>query len=246
MAPDDPINHHPPQDKPPEVGRRDFFRKVALRGIEKAEDAAQSIGQRLGVIVGSRVGGHEAHGGGDRTGGYPERFLRPPGALEEIAFADACSRCGDCVRACPAQCIVLDPDAAGGLPHIVPRRSPCVVCEDLSCMKACPTGALTLVDEISRIDMGLAVVDQDRCLRNPTHQSGEGLADGTAGKGEDCRVCIQDCPPGESAIGIDPDGRIEIRPGCIGCGVCERVCPTQPSSVVIIPRDRRPAGLGQH
>src|SRR5689334_3469525 len=36
-------------------------------------------------------------------------WLRPPGALEEMQFRQTCSRCGECVKVCPAQCIKIDP-----------------------------------------------------------------------------------------------------------------------------------------
>lgn len=49
------------------------------------------------------------------------RYLRPPGALAEPAFLDACTRCGDCIRACPAQCITVRGDEGpASFPHIVP------------------------------------------------------------------------------------------------------------------------------
>ena len=46
---------------------------------------------------------------------------------------------------------------------------------------------------------------------------------------------------GSSTIGSDDTGRIQIRDGCTGCGVCERVCPTDPPSVVIHPIQEPPA-----
>ncbi|HMB95633.1 MAG TPA: 4Fe-4S binding protein, partial [Tepidisphaeraceae bacterium] len=39
-------------------------------------------------------------------------WLRPPGALDEQKFLDTCSRCGNCVRVCPAQCIKIDSTGA--------------------------------------------------------------------------------------------------------------------------------------
>jgi ferredoxin-type protein NapG len=99
-------------------------------------------------------------------------------------------------------------------------------------MKACPTGALVLVQQVQDIDMGLAVLEPGRCLRGPG-----GYLPGGSG-GEDCRICVDQCPLGESALGIDAAGRVDVRPGCVGCGVCERACPTEPASIIVQPADQ--------
>ncbi len=148
-----------------------------------------------------------------------ERYLRPPGAAGPLVFEALCSRCGHCVAACPAKCIAIDPAIGEGAPHILPRLSPCVVCDDLSCMKVCPTGALELVPR-AQIRMGRAVVDFSQCLRD--HE-------------QDCRLCVNACPFGEAALGVDAGSRIEVRSACTGCGVCEHYCPTEPASIWIQP-----------
>lgn len=154
----------------------------------------------------------------------PAQILRPPGALAEEDFAAICSRCGICVRVCPAQCIKLDTDGliGEGYPYIIAQESPCVVCNDLACMRDCPTGALKMVESVSHIAMGTAKVNHNSCLR---------------GRGEDCRLCIDACPQMELALVISADsGRVRVkRDGCIGCGICEAACPTEPRSIVVIP-----------
>jgi NAD-dependent dihydropyrimidine dehydrogenase PreA subunit len=139
---------------------------------------------------------------------------------------------------------------AGGLPYIVARQSPCVICEELACMPACPTGALRPVGAAGDIAMGLAVIDHHRCLRQPfaasrsagvagTTPHSQVAADAVAGR-QDCRLCIHDCPIGDIALGLDDAGRLQVRDGCTGCGVCERVCPTEPPSIIVRPK---PANL---
>ncbi len=222
---------------------------MLLRGLEGAQRAGEKVAERFEAAIGP-TGRTDAPAPIPRA--RPVRFLRPPGARPEVEFADLCSRCGDCVRACPAQCIELDAreDAAdrdaGGLPYIVARQSPCVICEELACMAACPTGALRPVQAAGDIAMGLAVLDHNRCLRQPfaprTRQGVAGttphsrLAAAAAGDAQDCRLCVHDCPIGEAALGLDAAGRLEVRDGCTGCGVCERVCPTDPPSIIVWPK----------
>ena len=222
-----------PQDEP-KHGRRSFFRQIFLRGVEKLEETGKVMAEqfdqatRTPTPVASSYD-YDYHSYWDPSG---VRYLRPPGAMPEPGFSDTCSRCGDCVKACPAQCIRLDEAVAGGLPHIVARQSPCVVCDDLSCMKVCPTGALKLVDTRTQIQMGYAITDHSRCLRRDGYAVYD---DANTLRGEDCRVCVASCPIGQDALGIDGHGVVEVRHGCIGCGVCEQVCPTEPTSIWIEP-----------
>lgn len=219
------------------VDRRSFFRQLMLRGLDRVEEAGQAAVRRWTQTVGllnlppaTTDEGVMAHRRPEAA--PPRQYLRPPGAVSEDRFADLCSRCDECVKVCPAHCIIRQDGHAGGLPYIVARSSPCVLCDDLSCMKACPTGALERLAVASLVTMGLAVIDQHRCLRRPT-----GADDHPAAIGEDCRICATQCPIGETAIGLDANGFIEVRNGCTGCGVCEHLCPTEPASIVVRRRE---------
>jgi ferredoxin-type protein NapG len=218
----------------PAYHRRSFFRKMMIRGIDRAEEAGKNMQRKVTRIFEEPVTYTPPQ---PYEWKEPPRLLRPPGALPELDFAATCSRCGDCVRACPAQCIVLDESEAGGLPHIKARTSPCVICDDLSCMKACPTGALQMVADRFHINMGYAVADHSQCLRGEAHEYDQETGE-PINTGEDCRVCVSMCPIGEKALGLDQyHGMVEVREGCTGCGVCERVCPTTPAAIYVEPTE---------
>ena len=154
----------------------------------------------------------------------PRVWLRPPGALPEEQFRDTCSRCGECVRVCPAQCIRIEPDGRGeGLPFIDVETMPCVLCDGLLCMDKCPTGALVRTP-LAEIDMGTAVWHESTCVRT---------------RHEECTACIDQCPIGSDAITLR-EGKVHvIEEGCTGCGVCEHYCPTTPKSITVVPRAAR-------
>ena len=100
--------------------RRAFFLRGFVRAVERAADL---VGRRL----------------------VPESHVRPPGALPEAGFVAACTRCGECARACPVHAIsMLPPDAglAAGTPILRPEITACIMCVDMPCAAVCPTDAL--------------------------------------------------------------------------------------------------------
>ena len=144
-------------------------------------------------------------------------ILRPPGALSEADFLNTCLHSGNCIDSCPAQAIHPLPN---GTPHIDPDYQPCVVCESLACMQACPSGALQKLS-VEEIQIGVAVVNYETCLRTEEI---------------DCTYCVDNCPIGDTAIRLDSQERVEvIFAGCVGCGLCQYHCPTAPKSIVIQP-----------
>jgi MauM/NapG family ferredoxin protein len=196
---DDHLENLPPND------RRGFFRSSLSRLLGPVADYIET---KLPI---------------DRL--VPLDLLRPPGAMAERDFLDTCFRCGSCADACPADAIVLFTGDGGerrGTPHIDPNRRACVICDDLSCMKVCPSGALRLVERHD-IRIGLAKVNHSTCVRS---------------NGEDCTTCVDVCPLGRTAIRIDNNGRIEVidpntdGKGCTGCGVCQEQCPTRPKRAI--------------
>jgi MauM/NapG family ferredoxin protein len=157
-----------------------------------------------------------------------ESFLRPPGARDEQDFLNICSRCGNCVHACPVQAIQLDHSAhrANGAPYIDPTMAACTMCDELACMNQCPSSALMLVPR-EDIDLGTAVWNEGLCLRHA---------------GDSCTMCVDHCPMGTLALEV-LDNRVVVHEDhCTGCGSCQNNCPTHPKSIIVTPKSKRDAG----
>jgi ferredoxin-type protein NapG len=157
-----------------------------------------------------------------------ERRFRPPGALTEVAFLAACTRCGECGKVCPVHAILTVPPAGGlaaGTPWIDPRSQPCVACADMPCVAACPSGALTRpADGWSGYRLGVLEFFPERCVTF---------------RGSPCRVCVDACPVGQAALVQDEAGHPVLRrEGCVGCGVCMRECISFPTSFALHPVER--------
>lgn len=150
-----------------------------------------------------------------------QRYLRPPGALDELEFLAACTRCGDCITACPVHAIVKVSSREGfaaGTPMIDARIQACIACPEMPCAAVCPTDALNVPENgWSGYRMAVLELEPERCI---------------AFHGAECGVCAEACPIGEDAIYIDEGGRPVIKAeGCVGCGSCVRACVTSPSSL---------------
>lgn len=177
----------------------------------------------------------------------PADTLRPPGAGDEQAFQSACVRCGLCVRDCPYDTLklaTLVDEVALGTPYFEARKIPCEMCEDIPCVKACPSGALDpLLTRIDDARMGLAVlVDQETCI---------------AYQGLRCEVCFNICPVQNRAITLERSHNVRtgkhalIVPkvhsdACTGCGKCEHACILEEAAIKVLPLKLAKGELGHH
>ena len=177
----------------------------------------------------------------------PAQALRPAGALPEADFLAACVRCGLCVRDCPYDTLRLsdlgDP-VPTGTPYFRARHIPCEMCEDIPCVKACPTGALDRgLTDINQASMGLAaLVDHESCLNF---------------LGLRCDVCYRVCPVIDKAITLEPqhnprsDRHAMLLPtvhsdACTGCGKCEKSCVLPEAAIKVFPRQLAQGALPAH
>ena len=177
----------------------------------------------------------------------PALALRPPGALPESEFLGACIRCGLCVRDCPYNTLELakpETPVATGTPYFTARSIPCEMCEDIPCVKACPTGALDrALTDINKAQMGLAaLVDHESCLNF---------------LGLRCDVCYRVCPVIDKAITLETqhnprsDRHAMLLPtvhsdACTGCGKCEKSCVLPVAAIKVFPRTLAQGALPAH
>ncbi|MCG8428991.1 MAG: ferredoxin-type protein NapF [Chromatiales bacterium] len=136
--------------------------------------------------------------------------LRPPWAIPELQFIDACDRCGDCVSACPQKIINPGP---GQYPIVDFTHQGCDFCGE--CVQVCKPGALKS-DDLD-VDQAWSVVAQFEagCL------SLNGIV---------CRACSDICEPRAIRFSLMPGGKAEPQlesEECTGCGECLAVCPVK-------------------
>ena len=192
------------------------------------KDMAAAAGTGCLLALGGSLAAHPAK--------QPAQALRPPGALPESDFLAACLRCGLCVRDCPYNTLKLSSlgDAvATGTPYFTARTVPCEMCDDIPCVKACPSGALDRgLTDIGKARMGLAVlIDHESCLNF---------------LGLRCDVCYRVCPVIDKAITLDlqhnprSDRHAMLLPTvhseyCTGCGKCEKSCVLPEAAIKVLP-----------
>lgn len=168
-------------------------------------------------------------------------FVRPPGSVNEIDFLSKCIRCGECIQACPTnflQPALFESGIDGIWTPIINARYGYCEYECNNCTQVCPTLAIEklTVKEKKEFVIGIAIIDKNRCYT---------YINGYQEKG--CAVCEEHCPVPDKAIkfrdvdikdsygGIIPIRQIYVEPDlCIGCGICENVCPRRDAPGIII------------
>lgn len=198
-------------------------------------DFFKSLGTLFAGFMASRIE--------DAVTGLGPRLLRPPGALDELAFLTQCTRCDKCVQACPENAVIKAPPSAGlalRTPYIDPRAVPCFLCTTLPCITSCEDQALvwprltqpdgSILEGPRAVRMARIRVKETRCV-TWEHPDRDARA---------CRVCVDRCPYPDEAIRLvapgpgEPFGHPEIlEEACTGCGLCVFSCPPEPPALVV-------------
>ncbi|MCE5253750.1 MAG: 4Fe-4S binding protein [Actinomycetia bacterium] len=183
-------------------------------------------------------------------------LIRPPGARGELDFMAICARCAECMKVCPTNVIqpaVFDAGLEGFFtPQMDYRRAYCDWnCNE--CGKVCPTQAireLTLQEKRLKV-IGRAYIDHDTCI--------------PWAEGRECLVCEEMCPTPQKAIVFTAGGSGQRNAGshgagqssgqdgspklphviperCIGCGICQYVCPVANEAAIRV-RSTVPIGF---
>jgi ferredoxin-type protein NapF len=134
------------------------------------------------------------------------QVIRPPWAMAEPDFVAACSRCGDCIGACPEKILET---GRGGFPQVNFSKGECTFCGD--CAGRCKSGVLN-----KRVDVAawpLKAIIAPTCL---------------ALKQVVCRSCGESCPIGairfRLSVGAVARPEVDLA-ACTGCGACYGPCP---------------------
>ena len=143
----------------------------------------------------------------------PQEQIRPPWALAEALFVDRCTRCNDCLKACPQKILVA---GDGGYPTVDFGRAECTFCGE--CLAVCQPRALRRVE--GELPWHRKALINDTCL---------------ARRGVECRVCADYCAVAAirfaPRLGGNPRPEIDSAT-CTGCGACVGPCPTRAITIL--------------
>lgn len=170
------------------------------------------------------------------------RWIRPPFAQDELELLLSCTRCGDCIEACPHRIIFPLPASqapqAAGTPALDLLHHGCHLCADWPCVTACKVDVLRLpvADEAETSQTGpepgnataqatpplrpriaVVAIDTETCLPYA---------------GPECGACRDSCPvPG--AMVWDGERPLINSKVCTGCALCREACILDPRAITV-------------
>lgn len=163
-------------------------------------------------------------------------WIRPPFSIDELDFLLACSRCGDCIDACPHDIIFPLSSKLGVKVFSTPAmdliNQGCHLCEDWPCVRACEKDALKL-PEISEDKKDLKKNDLDNSkTKKPLPKiSTVSINESTClpYNGPECGAC-RVCPVEGAMIWNKEKPSINMAL-CTGCALCREACILEPKAI---------------
>lgn len=153
----------------------------------------------------------------------------PPGALSLKNFQQRCTGCQLCVSKCPNNVLRPSSDLLHLMqPEMSFEKGACRV-ECSMCSDVCPTGAIQKItpEEKTTIKIGTAHWVEENCI--------------VSKDGKDCGNCARHCPAfAIFMVPLNPEDENSLKipsvneKHCIGCGMCEYVCPSRPFSAIYV------------
>ncbi|QFU24546.1 4Fe-4S binding protein [Shewanella eurypsychrophilus] len=179
-------------------------------------------------------------------------WIRPPFAINELDFLLNCSRCGECIKACPQQVIFELPLHRGTVAVATPAmdipNKACELCTDWPCVTACKDKALAF----PAVQPKQVQQQENVSLPADNASENEGTIEGypAAGQcppmasakvnsslcmpysGPECGACRGSCPIEETLTWHNEQPSIN-QETCVGCGQCVQACITTPKAIEV-------------
>ncbi len=159
--------------------------------------------------------------------GRRDNLIRPPGAITEDEFLNACIRCSECMKVCITNTLQPSLFESGieGLwtPRADLRLAACEQTCNL-CGRVCPTQAIRdlELEEKKHAKIGTAVILKEKCL--------------VWEQDKVCLICDEQCPYNAIVFKMVEGFRrpFVLENKCNGCGFCEHKCPIEGDAAIVV------------
>lgn len=183
------------------MDRRTFFRRAASKATE--------------TVVNEMA---------EKVKADAKHWIRPPYALDELEFLLTCTRCGECVAACPHQVIFPLESRLGArvvnTPALDLLNKACHLCVDWPCVTACVPCALKI-----------PIVEGEQSLPVPVlAKASINVTACLSYSGPECGACRGSCPQ-SGALQWQMEKPVISRELCVGCGLCREACIVEPKAI---------------
>ncbi len=177
---------------------------------------------RLGVHKAAKIVSHVAL---EKFPGQTRSWIRPPFALGEIAFEQACTRCDACIEACTYDVLFSLTEDHGrreaGTPAMDLINKGCHMCADWPCVTVCEPRALKVPDQdANHPKLAQVYINPEICLPYA---------------GPECGACAHVCPVPGALEWRDGTKPVVNQTLCSGCALCREACIVEPKAVVVVP-----------